>query len=916
MTKRQIMEKIPFKLLAVFLLLASGVCAGGFVFYKQQRARSVAHIQEDLNTIAQLKSEEITAWRRERYGDAFVITRSQQFAASVRRWYGNPGDKKLKDYIYKRLDAFRIYETYKDVILVGPNGKARMFIDQGGSENISQATLNIVREAERHGRIIFSDFYYCSKCREVHLDVAAPLHDGEINAGAIILRINPDKYLYPLIQRWPDVSKSGETVLIRREGEDVVYLNELRHKKGAAMHLRLPLSDVTLPAAMAARGKEGMVEGNDYRGVQVVASVKRIAESPWYMVTKMDKEEIYAPLRRQAVGILFMVILTIILLAAVLSFIWQADRRGFYKKQYQLELDKQVLIKHYDYLTKYANDIILLSDERYNLIEVNDRACQVYGYNREELLKMNALALRADETKPQFKGQIEKMIRQGGMVYETVHKRKDGSTFPVESSARPIEIEGKNYLQGIVRDITERKQYELKLQDRNEELEAANQELVAAEEDLRHQMEELQRSKEEIANEKSWSDTLIQSAPNIVIGLGEKSEILLFNSYAEKLTGYQASEVLGKNWIDIFIPEEQRPQLYGIWDEITKNKYIEHYYENPVITKKNEIRVISWSNSFLTEKGQFKMVLSLGQDITEKKLAEEKLRLKNLTFDASIAANSIADDKGIITEANHSFLRLWGFQTNEEVVGKPILHFLQNEEEAKAVITALNNSGKWEGEYTAKRKDGTTFIAYGLATDIRDEENKLIGYQSAVLDITEQKRAEEELKKTQELLKNAYRLAHIGAWSWAAETDTVNWTEELYRIAGRDPKMPAPAYAEHPTLYTPESWDRLKSSVDKVMATGAEYQLELELIRPDGTTRWINAFGGATKNGQGNIIGLFGTVQDITERKQAEEKIKAQLAELQTMYEAMLGREDRVREVKKEVNDLLREIGRPEKYME
>jgi PAS domain S-box-containing protein len=140
-------------------------------------------------------------------------------------------------------------------------------------------------------------------------------------------------------------------------------------------------------------------------------------------------------------------------------------------------------------------------------------------------------------------------------------------------------------------------------------------------------------------------------------------------------------------------------------------------------------------------------------------------------------------------------------------------------------------------------------------------------------DITERKQVEELLKENTERLHEAQKLACIGVWNWKSDTDTVTWTDELYRIAGLDPMLPAPTYKEHSNLYTPESWELLKTSVEKAMETGESYQLELELIRPNGDTRIVNAFGGAKYDSKGQINGLFGTVQDITERKQEEEEL-------------------------------------------
>lgn len=142
-------------------------------------------------------------------------------------------------------------------------------------------------------------------------------------------------------------------------------------------------------------------------------------------------------------------------------------------------------------------------------------------------------------------------------------------------------------------------------------------------------------------------------------------------------------------------------------------------------------------------------------------------------------------------------------------------------------------------------------------------------YQSDIEN--KRKQAEKALKESQQMLHQAQKLAHLGVWDWKADVDLVTWTEELYLIAGLDPKLPAPTYAEHSTIYSPKSWHLLKTAVEKAMTKGEPYQLELELIRPDGSIRNVNAFGGANVDNNGQINGLYGTVQDITESKQAEE---------------------------------------------
>jgi PAS domain S-box-containing protein len=123
------------------------------------------------------------------------------------------------------------------------------------------------------------------------------------------------------------------------------------------------------------------------------------------------------------------------------------------------------------------------------------------------------------------------------------------------------------------------------------------------------------------------------------------------------------------------------------------------------------------------------------------------------------------------------------------------------------------------------------------------------------------------LDANNEKLHDILKWAQIGIWEWDRETDSVLWSEKLYQIAGLDSTRPAPSYAKHCDIYTPQSWDILKAAVENTLNTGAPYQLNLEMIRPDGTRRDLSAYGGPKyDDNQQEIVGLYGLVQDETER--------------------------------------------------
>lgn len=140
--------------------------------------------------------------------------------------------------------------------------------------------------------------------------------------------------------------------------------------------------------------------------------------------------------------------------------------------------------------------------------------------------------------------------------------------------------------------------------------------------------------------------------------------------------------------------------------------------------------------------------------------------------------------------------------------------------------------------------------------------------------VEEEKRTRQELIDEGYQLAEAQRVAQVGSWWWEPKTDIVTWSEELYRIAKRDPSRPAPNYAEHERLYTQESWKRLQRVFERALRTGEPYELDLEMLLPDGTTKWLMARGEALLDNAGHVVNLRGTVKDVTERKRAEEALR------------------------------------------
>jgi PAS domain S-box-containing protein len=197
-------------------------------------------------------------------------------------------------------------------------------------------------------------------------------------------------------------------------------------------------------------------------------------------------------------------------------------------------------------------------------------------------------------------------------------------------------------------------------------------------------------------------------------------------------------------------------------------------------------------------------------------------------------------------------------------------------------------------EYRLRRHDGEFRWVLDKGTALFNPDGSFAGMLGIAVDITERKDVEESLRRKERELQETQRLAGVGGWQWDAASDTVTWSEELYRITGRDPTLPAVPYTDHGQLYTRESREQLQRARDTTLRTGAPYRLDVEMIRADGTRRWITTRGEAQRDSAGGITGLRGTLQDITERKLAEDAVSSvnrRLIEAQEAERARIARD-------------------------
>ena len=219
-------------------------------------------------------------------------------------------------------------------MFVDPHMRVRLTIPENHNQ-FGPIAQEFALEALRTNHVVMSDLHHSRFTEKIHLDLAIPIRAEGLSPEAaasstnaatspviavVDIEVDPYKSLYPRLQTWPTPSASGETLLLRRETDKTVLLNELRHVPEMALSSELFMNKAHIPAIEATLGREGIIETNDYRGVPVVACMRTIPDTPWFLVVKMDQAEIYARLRERTWVSTVLVIAYIILVPSAWTF--------------------------------------------------------------------------------------------------------------------------------------------------------------------------------------------------------------------------------------------------------------------------------------------------------------------------------------------------------------------------------------------------------------------------------------------------------------------------------------------------------------------------------------------------------------------------------------------------------------------
>jgi PAS domain S-box-containing protein len=496
--------------------------------------------------------------------------------------------------------------------------------------------------------------------------------------------------------------------------------------------------------------------------------------------------------------------------------------------------------------------IEILDPETGRFLEANTTASRDLGYSRREMLALTIFDINPTLDRAEF-ARFHKLLRETGICdVECIHRRKDGSTFPVSVRLRLVELEG-TFIVAVIHDNSEH-----------------------------------QRMEREIVESHTMLKRVIDNIPQHVFWKDKNLNYLGANTVFVRSAGLgKSADIVGKS--DFDFSWKKSAESYRADDraviETGKSKL---NYEEKQIRPDGSARWLRTSKlPLIGDAGKPIGMLGIYEDVTEQKELEKALR------ESSLFSQEVIDcaREGIVVYNLDLKYRYWNRFMEEltgyaasDVLGKGLqeLHPLLSESEVPSSIRrALAGETNLSSDFHLQipRTGKSAWVSH-LSGPLRNTAGEIIGVIATVRDITEYKKSEDSLRQSEANLANAQRIAHLGSWEWNIAEDKLTWSDETCRIAGVPRQAFRGTYDELRKAIHPADWAAVNKAVHECLGRKRFYNIDHRIVRPDGTERVVHEQGEVICDESGKPIRMVGTVLDITEHKALEmEFLQAQKME-------------------------------------
>lgn len=643
---------IPVSLIGWFLLFVLLLITAGLSNFNFNKRTMKSEKFAEMESISTLKYEQIVQWLNERRSEARFVKENPQFQRMFTDLMETPENQFLITEIKDWLNPIILNHKYAEIFLLDNQFQPVLVLSQLGYQILEHSVDKIKPELVKD-TIITSDLFDIPDLGPGLFNIIPFFHplNGEF-CGSLVFIIDAGTQLYPLLLA-PVMSETHETYLVKLESDSIYYNSPLRLSKYQPFKFSLPLDQKDLAISKYFYKGTFVNEGLDYRGKKVLTYVRQIDFSNLLLISEIDQEEIYEQIFKRARNTFVFITVLIFLAAFVIFYYWKTREVSYLRKITEGQEEKAAILRQYEHITKFANDIILLVNPKGRIIWGNEKAIQTYGYTINELTHLSILDLRTPESREQVAGFMQRVKEEGGLVFETMHVKKTGQRFPVEVSSRYLEVEGKFFYQSIIRDITERKASEEELYKKNEEIE-----------------------------------NFFNLAVDLLCIANQEGYFLQLNKSWENTLGYTLEELKNSRFLDFVHPEDIDKTLH-VMKELNEDKEVVGFV-NRYFTKDGSLKYIEWNSR---QKGN--LIYAAARDITGIREQEKALKLALQTLNYHINNNPMAviewDRNFRVTKWSAQAEIIFGWKATEVMNKRPDEWNFLFEEDEFSVNTTIND---------------------------------------------------------------------------------------------------------------------------------------------------------------------------------------------------------------------------------
>lgn len=578
-------------IILLIIAISSLTILSGYFYLNNESQEIRTKKYNELKAIAEIKVGQLVDWKKERTSEAYFFSENMTYKKNIEDLLNSKNNNAVES-LTKGLSHIKTTHGYENIFITS-NDNSIIFTLDKELEKIDSLTKSFIQLSLNSNSVIFSDLYFCKLSNKPHLDIIAPVRNGnESNIAAMVFRIDPETFLYPLIQSWPLPSETAETFLVRKDGDDVLFLNELRNQKETALKLRIPLTQSLHPSVKAVLGYTGVYEGFDYRNIEVLAYISPVEDTNWYMIAKVNASEILSELTTRTTLTIILIIFIVLLVIAFFWLIYSSKQRNIFRTLYESQEEFKT--------TLYSiGDAVITTNSKGKIKYLNPVAEELtgwdeksaYGNNLEEVFK-----IINEDSREKVENPVEKVLREGmivGLANHTLLISKSGKEIPIADSGAPIKNENNNIV-GVV----------LVFRDQTQERESFNK-IKESEEKYRY---------------------LFENNPQPMWIFDLQTQVFLeVNKAAIEHYGYSREEFLNMKVKDIR-PTYNKP--FALEDvEVTPRGYNPNN-EWPHVKKNGEIIYVELTSHSITYNDRPARHVLI-KDITDNKLAREKILHNN-----------------------------------------------------------------------------------------------------------------------------------------------------------------------------------------------------------------------------------------------------------------------------------------------